>query len=123
MFVDFKYKSTKLKSKTNKYDLVFANSAGEPMEARNMVRREFEPLVKQAGLSKVRWHDLRHSYASILIAKNIPVKFIQAQLGHNSIKTTMDTYGHLMDETCDKAIETLSEVMRPSVNENLKVAM
>lgn len=116
-------KEWKLKSKNNKYDLVFPNSIGEPMEARNMVRREFDPLLKLAGLDKIRWHDLRHTYASILIAENIPVKFIQTQLGHNSIKTTMDTYGHLLDETCDKAIDRLNEVMRPKKEEKIKEAV
>jgi len=116
-------KEWKLKSKSNKHDLVFANDIGEPMDARNMVRREFDTLVKFTGLSKMRWHDLRHTYASILIAKNIPIKFIQTQLGHSSIKTTMDTYGHLMDETCNKAIDMLSEVMHPEKGKDLKEAM
>lgn len=66
---------------------------------------------------------MRHTYASILIAENIPVKFIQTQLGHNSIKTTMDTYGHLLDETCDKAIDRLNEVMRPKREEKTKEAV
>jgi integrase len=62
----------------------------------NLVRRHFEPALRRAGLRKIRFHDLRHTYASLLIDQGEHPKYIQAQMGHSSINVTMDTYGHLM---------------------------
>lgn len=113
-------KEWKLKSKSNNF--VFANEAGNSIHPRNLVRRKFEPLVKRAGLGHVRWHDLRHTYASLLISKNAPIKFIQTQLGHSSIKMTMDRYGHLLPETCEQGINALDELFVKNKNLNQKVA-
>src|SRR5439155_25604809 len=51
-----------------------------------------------AELRRIRFHDLRHTYASLLIAQGAHPKYIQAQLGHASIQTTLDRYGHLMPD-------------------------
>lgn len=80
----------------SQYDLVFCNTVGNPLDPDNMVKREFFPALVRAGLRKVRFHDLRHSYASLLLAQNENIKFIQSQLGHESIQTTIDRYSHLM---------------------------
>jgi len=63
-----------------------------------MIHRRFVPLPEKAGVEKLRFHDLRHTYTSILIAKNAQPKLIKNQLGHSSIQVTMDRYGHLMPE-------------------------
>ena len=78
------------------YDLVFCNKDGNPMDPDNMVKREFIPTLTRAELRKIRFHDLRHTFASLLLAQNENVKFIQDQLGHASIQTTIDRYSHLM---------------------------
>jgi integrase len=75
------------------------------------MRWHFEPALKRAGLRKIRFHDLRHTYASLLIAQKESPKYIQTQLGHGSIKTTFDTYGHLMEETNPVAAARLSAVV------------
>jgi len=54
--------------------------------------------LRLAELRRVRFHDLRHPYASFLIAQGAHPKYIQAQLGHASIQTTLDRYGHLMPD-------------------------
>jgi hypothetical protein len=54
--------------------------------------------LRRAGLRHIRFHDLRHTYTSLLIAQGAHPKYIQAQLGHASIQTTLDRYGHLMPE-------------------------
>ncbi len=82
----------------NKYDLIFANRAGEPLDGQNLINREFYPALEVAGLRRVRFHDLRHSYCSLLIAQNENIKFIQNQLGHASIQTTIDRYAHIMPQ-------------------------
>jgi integrase len=76
-------------------DLVFPNDAGKPIEKGNLVRRQFEPTLRRAGLRRIRFHDLRHTYASLLIAQGEHPKYIQVQMGHSSISVTMDVYGHL----------------------------
>ena len=57
---------------------------------------EFKATLKRAGLRNIRFHDLRHTYASLLIDQGEHPKYIQTQMGHSSINITMDTYGHLM---------------------------
>lgn len=83
-------------------DLVFPNSNGrknkrdEYITANNMLRSKFYPALEKASLPKVRFHDLRHTYASILIDQGENPKYIQVQMGHSSIQVTYDIYGHLM---------------------------
>lgn len=79
-------------------DLVFQNGAGHHINHQNMMTREFYPALKRAGLPRMRFHDLRHTYAAILITMGENIKFIQRQLGHASLTITMDTYGHLLPE-------------------------
>jgi integrase len=78
-------------------DYVFANAAGKPLDGRNMVRELFEPARRRANLPPVRFHDLRHSYASVLIEQGAHPKVISDQLGHASVQITMDRYSHLFE--------------------------
>jgi len=93
------------------YDLVFPTPDGTPMDAANMRKRVFEPTLRRAGLRKIRFHDLRHTYASILINQGENLKYIQSQLGHSSIKTTVDRYGHLMPESHRGASDRLDSTL------------
>jgi integrase len=91
-------------------DYVFTSSVGTPLEPRNLDRL-FKDLCDRAGLRRIRFHDLRHSAASILIAQRVHPKAIQALLRHSSSQITMDIYGHLFEsvqrETADKMDEIL----------------
>jgi integrase len=78
-------------------DYVFTNSIGTPLDGRSMVREVFEPARVRAKLPPVRFHDLRHSYASVLIEQGAHPKVISDQLGHASVQITMDRYSHLFD--------------------------
>jgi integrase len=78
-------------------DLVFASERGTPLDGRNMIRVIFEPAKKRAGIKRLRFHDLRHSYASILIEQGVHPKAISELLGHASVAITMDRYAHLFD--------------------------
>jgi integrase len=77
-------------------DLVFANQHGRPMERQNVVKRSFQPLLAAAGLPRVRFHDLRHSAATLLLSQDVHPKVVQERLGHSTISVTMDIYSHVM---------------------------
>jgi integrase len=92
-------KKWKLGCPKNELDLVFPNGAGNPIDHHNLVRRHFGPALEAAGLPKIRFHDLRHTYASLLIEQGENIKYIQTQLGHSSPTVTWNVYAHLMNPT------------------------
>src|SRR5262252_7816228 len=68
------------------------------MDPDNFSSREWVWVLRRSRLERIRFLDLRHTYASLLIAQGAHPKYIQAQLGHDSIQTTLDRYGHLMPD-------------------------
>ncbi|MFQ5736773.1 MAG: site-specific integrase [Thermodesulfobacteriota bacterium] len=104
-------KKHKLESPGNGLDLIFSNGEGKPLDPDNLIRREFLPALRRAGLRKVRFHDLRHTFATLLISQGENVKFIQTQLGHASVQTTLDRYRHLLPETHHEAGLRLDETL------------
>ncbi|MEZ5101209.1 MAG: site-specific integrase [Thermoleophilia bacterium] len=75
--------------------LVFPSPDGHTLHKSNFNSRVFRPAVKRARLDGVRFHDLRHTYAALMIAAGAPVKLLQDQMGHTSARITLDLYGHL----------------------------
>ncbi len=96
-------KKWKLACPFNELDLVFPNDAGKPMNNKNMLRRYFRPALKAAGLQKLRFHDLRHTNASLRLENGENIKYIQTQLGHSSPTVTLNVYAHLMSLTNQEA--------------------
>ena len=92
-------------------DLIFPSENGKPLSALNMFNRKFIPTLKKAGLRKIRFHDLRHTYASIQIDLGENPKYIQSQMGHSSIRITLDTYGHLMKDVNQEAAVRLGNAI------------
>ena len=90
-------------------DLVFPNPEGKPQNHTRMLRKSFHPTLIRAELPRMRFHDLRHTYASMLIEQGENIKYVQAQLGHSSIHMTLDVYGHLMDTVNQEAASRLGE--------------
>jgi integrase len=78
--------------------LVFCSADGSPIDPDNFAHRDWARALRRAELRRIRFHDLRHTYTSLLIAEGAHPKYIQAQLGHASIQTTLDRYGHLMPD-------------------------
>ena len=91
---------------------VFTSTVGTPLEQRRL-ESEFKLLCDAAGLRRIRFHDLRHSAASILIAQGVHPKAIQELLRHSSIQLTMDTYGHLFDEMQRETADKMDAVLAP----------
>jgi len=78
-------------------DLVFRTVAGTQLDIRgNVVQRYFLPALEAAGLRRIRFHDLRHTFGSLLIQARAPLTYVRDQMGHSSIKITVDIYGHLI---------------------------
>jgi integrase len=71
---------------------IFANEIGGPIEASNLRRRSFEPLLVKAGLQRMRFHDLRHSAATLLLGEGIHPKIVSERLGHSRVGITLDRH-------------------------------
>ncbi len=92
-------------------DLVFTDAIGGPIERGNLMRRSFWPLLERAGLPRVRFHDLRHSSATMLLAGGIHPRVVQERLGHSTISVTMDIYSHVLPTLQREAAEHLDQVL------------
>lgn len=91
-------------------NMVFARDDGGFEDPREILRR-FHKLLDKAGVRKCRFHDLRHTFASILLNEGESMKVIQELLGHSTITTTMDIYSHVAQETKQRSIEILEKAM------------
>jgi integrase len=93
--------------------LAFASEIGEPLDRRDLTSRRFKPLLKRAKLSeKTRFHDLRHTCATLLLTKNVNPKIVSEMLGHATIAITLDTYSHVLPNMQDSAARALEEALR-----------
>ncbi len=118
----------------NDLDLVFPNESGQPMNYSNMVQRHFIPALEKAGIIetemkkkpegsrkrirtkkvkgvKVRFHDLRHTYASLMIGQGENIKYIQNQLGHSNPTVTLNVYAHLLKPVNQDAVLRLESTI------------
>ena len=75
---------------------VFSNADGLPLDGDNLRQRVFYGLLDHAKLRPIRFHDLRHTFASLLIQNGEPLTYVKEQMGHSSIQVTVDVYGHLV---------------------------
>ena len=90
-------------------DLVFCNRKGDFWDASNMVNT-FKKLVSSASLPPMRFHDLRHSAATILLTMGVHPKVVQELLGHSQISMTMDTYSHVLPSMLRDAMNGLNDM-------------
>jgi integrase len=91
-------------------DLVFSDEIGAPFSPIRLSRR-FHRLLERAGLPRVRFHDLRHGTASLLLALGEHPKVVQELLGHSTIGITMDLYSHVAPTLQESAIERLGRLL------------
>jgi integrase len=86
-------------------DPVFASKEGTPLGHRNVTRRGFEPAAARAGIERVTFHDMRHAFASRMIARGIEPVTLAKLMGHEDIRETLNTYSHLWDRVrTDEAV-------------------
>ena len=103
----------KLGSAYENHNLVFANEAGRPLNARNLYQRNFQSVIKKAGLEKERFvlYSLRHSCATLLLAAGENPKVVAERLGHSSVKMTLDTYSHVLPDMQQSATDKLETML------------
>lgn len=92
------------------HGLVFPTSIGTPMHAGNLVR-SFHALLKRAGLPSIRFHDLRHSCASLLAAQGVPARVAMEILGHSDIRVTQNIYTHVFDDAKRAAADAMDRAL------------
>jgi integrase len=93
-------------------DYVFTSSVGTPLEQRRLLH-VYGRLVRKAKLPYIRFHDLRHSAVSLLIAQGVHPRAIMELLGHSTITLTMDTYGHLFESVSGETAARMDDALAP----------
>ncbi|MCF8070272.1 MAG: site-specific integrase [Desulfobacterales bacterium] len=104
-------KKWKLACPSNELDLMFPNKKGLPINNSNMVQRYFVKAFEDAELETIRFHDLRHTYASLLIEQGENIKYIQTQLGHSNPTVTLNIYAHLIKPVNQEAAFRLEKTI------------
>lgn len=97
----------------NDNDLVICIKNGKPKDPRNLYRK-FKQAIKKAELPDIRFHDLRHTFATLALEAGVPAKVIQEILGHASISTTLDTYSHVTKEMQIDAAKKINSMFKQS---------
>ena len=93
------------------HDLVFCTTAGKPLDFRNIATASFKPLLKKAGLPNIRFHDLRHTCATLLLSRGHHPKLVQELLGHASVALTLDRYSHVLPGMGDQTAAAMEAAL------------
>ncbi|MFW6271351.1 MAG: tyrosine-type recombinase/integrase [Bacillota bacterium] len=103
----------------NDNDLVGCNSIGNPIDHRNLVR-DFKKAVEKAELPEIRYHDLRHTFATNFLETGGDITVLQRMLGHSSITVTIDTYSHITEDMLNSAAENMKMMYKKQYKEKGK---
>ena len=101
----------KLASLYEDHGLIFSSEHGTPLNPENLVKRSFKPLLNKAGLPEIRFHDLRHTCATLLLGRGVHPKIVQELLGHATIAMTLDTYSHYLPSMGDQASGAMGDAL------------
>jgi integrase len=104
-------------------DWVFCSETGTSLHKSDFERRVFHKLLAKAGLRRVRFHDLRHTFASRLLQNTESLVYVKDQMGHHSIQVTVDIYGHLVPGSNRAAVNRLDEDLQPRPSATLAQPM
>ena len=92
-------------------DLVFPNSLGRPIDGINLLKYWFFPLLKRAGLPRMRFHDLRHTAATLLLGRSINPKIVSEMLGHSHVSVTLGIYSHVTPHMQQQAADAMDAAL------------
>ena len=98
--------------KWHEQDLVFPSTIGTPMGPRNLLR-DFKKMLKIAKLPDMRFHDLRHTAATMMLMNGIPIIVVSRRLGHSKPSVTLDIYGHYLPGMQVEAASLMDELVTP----------
>lgn len=94
------------------HDLVICTAVGAPLWRVALIPKILMPALRRAGLpTNVRFHDLRHSFASLLLAQGVPIKTVSEALGHSSAAVTLGIYAHALPDAQEFAAATMQKLM------------
>lgn len=93
--------------------LVFATDTGGPINPSNLRKRSLAPLLRKARLPHIRFHDLRHTCATLLLTQGTHPKFVQELLGHATIAITLDTYSRVIASMGDQTARAMHHALSP----------
>lgn len=99
--------------------LVFSNVEGKPVNP-SVLSHGFHQITRQAKLENVRFHDLRHTFASLMLLRGAKPKVISEALGHASVAFTMDVYSHIIEGMQSDAMALLDEILPPGKSSNFQ---
>jgi integrase len=102
---------SEMESRGIESEFCFCDSLGKPLRKSNFIRRWFKPLLREAGLPNIRFHDLRHTAATLLLARGINAKVVQERLGHASVNLTLEVYGHVLPSMQQDAADRLDDLL------------
>ena len=105
-------KERQIQNKIPKDDLIFLNSYGTQVYFKRF-QKDFKRVLRQAGLPDIRFHDLRHTAATLMIANGIPVLIVARILGHSKPSVTMNVYGHSTVEMQSDAAKLMENLVTP----------
>lgn len=89
----------------SKYNLAFPTTTGNPIRAAHMVDLPFHRILEHAGLPRIRFHDLRHTAATLMLEQGVNPKMVSEMLGHSDVTITLSIYGHVTPRMHEKAME------------------
>lgn len=92
-------------------DLVFPNTVGRPLDGVNLLKYWFYPLLKRAGLPRMRFHDLRHTAATLLLGRGINPKIVSEMLGHSHVSVTLGIYSHVTPHMQEQAAKAMDDAL------------
>jgi integrase len=95
----------------NDQGLVFTTTIGTPIRRAKLHRESWKPLLRRAGVRDVRFHDLRHTCATLLLTKGVHPKIVSEMLGHSSVSITLDVYSHVIPGLGDAAALAMEDVL------------
>jgi integrase len=94
-------------------ELILRTPSGKPVDS-DAFTHQWRAACRRAGAASVRYHDLRHTYASVLLSRGVNVKAVGSWLGHSSAVVTLTTYAHLLPADEDVARSVLDDALSPS---------
>ncbi|KAA3648860.1 MAG: site-specific integrase [Chloroflexi bacterium] len=108
---------SKAGSKWKENDMMFPSLVGTPTQPDKIINR-FKRIASKAGLPEIRFHDLRHTAASLMLNNNIPLLVVSRRLGHSKPSVTLDVYGHLISNMQEDVADLMDKITEIKIGSN-----